>query len=386
MEMKDFLENLSAECCTDMEFRNTFNVSDIFDDGDALDAKKLYIARFGRIPNWIDLVKIDGKKTGEWLVRNYRGRITDCCYVKRYSKRKGMYFDDVYYFMFDDLLVYIDENRSKTKFLFRKTDHVLVETIANEIRKFVKKERSRKKSEIKLLFASPDGLSTKTMNIASPKFSVEENYNDDFLPVHQTILKRLLKKNDKGLILLHGKPGTGKTSYIRYLIGKTRKPVIFLPPNMAASITDPNLMNVLIYHPNSIFVIEDAENIIIDRNRSGSSSVSALLNLADGLLSDCLNIQMICSFNTDLARVDGALTRKGRLIAKYECSELDTHKAQALSDRLGFSSVIASPMTLAAIYNQNETEFAPTIMRRAVGFNCYSQPEAKYACGFYSSR
>ena len=137
---------------------------------------------------------------------------------------------------------------------------------------------------------------------------------------------------------------------------------------MAASITDPGLMNVLVRNPNSVFVIEDAEEIIIDRNRSGSSSVSALLNLADGLLSDCLNIQIICSFNTDLSRVDSALTRKGRLIAKYEFLELDTPKAQALSNKLGFSSIISSPMTLAAVYNQNETEFAAATLRRTVGF------------------
>jgi hypothetical protein len=137
---------------------------------------------------------------------------------------------------------------------------------------------------------------------------------------------------------------------------------------MAASITDPGLMNVLINNPNSIFVIEDAENIIIDRNRSGSSSVSALLNLADGLLSDCLNIQIICSFNTDLSRVDSALTRKGRLIAKYEFSELSVPKAQALSDKLGFTSVISSPMTLAAVYNQHETEITAILQRKTIGF------------------
>jgi hypothetical protein len=137
---------------------------------------------------------------------------------------------------------------------------------------------------------------------------------------------------------------------------------------MAASITDPGLMNVMIDNPNSVFVIEDAENIIIDRNQNGSSSVSALLNLADGLLSDCLNIQIICSFNTDLSRVDSALMRKGRLIAKYEFKELETQKAQALSDKLGFDTQITEPMTLASVYNQNDAEFAPTVHRKTVGF------------------
>jgi len=366
--MKNFLEKLSAERCADLEFCHKMDVSHVFTNKDSLDEKNLYITRFGRIPNWIHLEDIDSKKAGKWLVQNYKNKIADCFYIKRYQKRKGIYFDDVYYFLFDDLLVYLNENELEAKFLYRKTDSALVDKIVDEIRKFKKRNYNRKKPEIELIVSGHSGLTTTTMAITKPKFSIGENYNDDFLPVHQTILDRLRKKNDKGLVLLHGKPGTGKTSYIRYLITNTRKSVIFLPPNMAASITDPGLMQVLIRNPNSVFVIEDAENIIIDRNRSGSSAVSALLNLADGVLSDCLNIQIICSFNTDLSRVDSALMRKGRLIAKYEFLELNVAKAQALSNKLGFSSVIASPMTLAAVYNQNETEFAPTVKRESIGF------------------
>ena len=124
---------------------------------------------------------------------------------------------------------------------------------------------------------------------------------------------------------------------------------------------------MLIDNPNSIFVIEDAENIIIDREQNGASPVSALLNISDGLLSDCLNIQIICSFNTDLSRVDSALLRKGRLIAKYEFKELETQKAQKLSDKLGFQTEINKPMTLTEIYNQTEMSFQPE-RRKAVGF------------------
>ena len=366
--MKEILEKLSAERCADLEVQHTMNLSDVFDHEDFIDAKNLFVIRFGRIPNWITLENINGKKANEWFLQHYRDSITDVCYVKRCEKRKGIYLDDVYYSLFDDLLIYLNHNGSSVIFLFRKTDSALVENIANEIRKFKKRNNNRRKPEIRLLVSTSQGLETRRMDISKPGFSISDNYNDNFMPVHQTILSRLRKKNDKGLVLLHGMPGTGKTSYIRHLITETRKQVIFLPPNMATSISDPGLMNVLIGNPNSVFVIEDAENIIIDRNRSGSSSVSALLNLADGLLSDCLNIQIICSFNTDLSHVDSALTRKGRLIAKYEFSELSVPKAQALSDKLGFTSVISSPMTLAAVYNQHETEFTATQQRKTIGF------------------
>lgn len=195
------------------------------------------------------------------------------------------------------------------------------------------------------------------MSLTIPQMDIASNYNDDFLPIHETIYRRLNRYNDKGLVLLHGKPGTGKTSYLRFLAGSLKKKVIFLPTDMAPVMTKPELISLLMDNRNSVLVIEDAEKIIVDRNVNDHSPVSTLLNLADGLLADCLHIQVICSFNTDLSNVDKALLRKGRLITKYEFTELQVPKAQALSDKLGFTSHITVPMTLAAIYNQEEQEF-----------------------------
>ena len=96
--------------------------------------------------------------------------------------------------------------------------------------------------------------------------------------------------------------------------------------------------------------------------------MSALLNISDVLLSDFLNIQVICSFNTDISKIDSALIRKGRLIAKYEFKELVVEKAQALSDKLKFDTKIYKPMTLTEIYNQHEPGFEQTQQRNAIGF------------------
>ena len=60
--------------------------------------------------------------------------------------------------------------------------------------------------------------------------------------------------------------------------------------------------------------------------------------------------------------------RKGRLIAKYEFKELEVEKAQSLSQKLGFKSRIDFPMTLTAIYNQEETDFQPLKKQKSIGF------------------
>lgn len=333
----------------------------------------LFTVYFNTIPNFIHEINIDCKKANKWFLSNYKSEIKDSYFSKiYYGQNKRAELDDIFYFIYDDLIVDFDTNCSRVRFLFKKTKITKVDLLIADIRKF-KKRKAGSKPEISLLINSKNGIDTKSLKIAKPKWNIEDNYNDDFLEIHQTIRKRLSKKNDKGLVLLHGKPGTGKTSYIRYLISNIKKEVIFLPPNMANAITNPDLISILIDHPNSIFVIEDAENIIIDREKNGHSPVSALHNISDGLLADCLNIQVICSFNTDISKVDNALLRKGRLIAKYEFKELEVQKAQSLSGKLGFVTTIDCPMTLTSIYNQEEKDFQQIKRRNAMGFrsdNC----------------
>lgn len=343
----------------------------LFTDEYPIDPRNLYFAHFKKVPHWIKLRRVDCKKASEWLVSSYKDNLFDHHIIKKDTNGgKGQILEitDSYYYLLEDLLVYFDWAKFSCYLFYRDSESQFVEEIAIKIKSFkFKKKAPRRKPEICVLKHEQYGLSMTEMPVKCSKLSIEDNYNDDFQAVNAEILKRLSAKNDKGIVLLHGSPGTGKTSYIRFIIGKVRKPVLFLPPNLAANITNPDLMNVLLDNPNSIFVIEDAENLVIDRNRDGNSAVSALLNIADGLLSDCLNIQIICSFNTDLAKVDNALMRKGRLIARYEFKALEIVKAQMLSDRLGNKTKIIRPMTLAEIYNQEKPEFNQ-VDRIKIGF------------------
>ncbi len=221
--------------------------------------------------------------------------------------------------------------------------------------------------EINIITLNSNGLDLKQLAIKPSVLDLDLYYNDDFIAVDNTIKERLAKENDKGIVLLHGLPGTGKTTYLRHLIGTMKKKVLFVSPGVAGNLMNPEFIDLLIDNPNAVLVIEDAENIIMDRKYSSDSSVSNLLNISDGLLSDCLNVQIICTFNSSLNMVDSALLRKGRLIAKYEFGKLEVNKARKLSAHLGLNQVIDKAMTLAEITNPGET-FYHAPKTNAIGF------------------
>jgi hypothetical protein len=357
----------------DFEFKKTgskINLSNIFPyrNGLYLNEFNLFAALFNNIPNYISENAVQSLKANEWFKAYYKDQIKDSYSSKIHNVLKGKHeIEDVFYILHDDLIVVFDTINSGVRFLYKKTPVETVESIIKQITRF-RKRRRRETPQISLIVNSAHGIDTKIMNITKPKLCISDNYNDDFRAIHEVILKRLSKPNDKGLVLLHGKPGTGKTSYIRYLLSKIKKEVIFMPTNMAIGIANPDLLSLLIDNSNSVLVIEDAENIIIDREKTGQPSVSTLLNLADGLLADCLNIQIICTFNTDISKIDSALMRKGRLIAKYEFKDLEIEKAQQLSNKLGFETTITKPMTLTSIYNQGEKDFQQPSKSNPIGF------------------
>ena len=196
------------------------------------------------------------------------------------------------------------------------------------------------------------------------------HYNDDFAGIHELIIKSLGTRDKNGLVLLHGKYGSGKTYYLRHLISTIERKFIYFPSNMVEAISSPEFLPFISRQPDSVLILEDCESLLVHRENSSvnASALSNLLNLGDGLLSDALSINVICTFNTGLKKLDDAILRKGRLLARYEFKELETAKANYLAHIIGKDVTIEHPMTVADIYNMNEKGFENATVK-SIGFS-----------------
>lgn len=341
------------------------NANGIFHN-DFLDSKAFFMYCYQQPPciAWVD--QVNNEKILEYVREKYSDVIKGIYQYSEYKrKKKAPKFYRTIVLLADNCM--LEMAYGYCQVLHTHEDYAMANELLKELSRFKRREKTSQFT-IYLIAKDSYGMELKGMDIKKTRLNLDLYYGDDFAEVDRTIRKRLNKKGDKGIILLHGLPGAGKTTYLRHLVGAIKKKVLFLSPAVARNLMDPEFMDLLIDNPDSVLVIEDAENIIMDRKIDNHSSVSDLLNISDGLLADFLHVQVICTFNHPLSMVDAALMRKGRLIAQYEFGRLSIQKAQRLSDHMGFATSITRPMTVAEIAGQGEKEFGSGQRVQVVGF------------------
>jgi len=241
-----------------------------------------------------------------------------------------------------------------------------------------------KESMIGIISHDGNSFYVKSFSLAGkiPQFiHVDEHYGEGFAAFHDKMLGRIRTEN-KGLILFHGEPGTGKTQYIRMLLDqltKTNKSILYVPPGFSDQLTDPTMIEFIsewVWEEDRdcILLIEDAEPLLETRNGSDgrSTGISNLLNMTDGILNDMLGLMVIATFNTSLSKIDSALLRPQRLIARKEFGRANKEQALKLAEALDMPlPEIDYPATLAEFYSHKKGQdilFHSVHEERKIGF------------------
>lgn len=240
---------------------------------------------------------------------------------------------------------------------------------------------------------------------------VTKNYMPD-LP-NDSIKKKLLEDRG-GIMIFHGEPGTGKSSYIKYLMETMPDAeFVILDPSTIQNFSE-DFRNYLIHNslskkfyqddseftddfdeisstdsecgegislkcadargafknnPGKVYILEDAEKLLLKRNESTNPvNLSNILNITDGIVGDLVKAKFICTFNCDLSEIDSALLRKGRLLQKYEFKPLTGDTLETLAKDLELPADHPKSMTLAEIYGHTETTGMDETGKHKIGF------------------
>jgi hypothetical protein len=203
------------------------------------------------------------------------------------------------------------------------------------------------------------------------------HYGEDF-PKWSRDYESIITSKKSGLSILDGPPGTGKSSFIRHLMGKLKSShrFFFVPPSVIDVVSNSSFVSFWSRQQMShkgrqfVLVLEDSEAALMKRAADNHSLVSSLLSVTDGLLGDFMKIQVICTINCKYQDIDPALRRAGRLVAHRHFPRLSYSKACSLAEKIGRpipsrEEFFKEDFSLAEIYN---ADAAPQQESKIIGF------------------
>lgn len=363
-----------------MELRQTYNANGAFEP------ELYYVQVFGIVPNRFDYDVSDSmeRDVAEMKFDYLKDKFKDITLIRQFSQinfnkpseveldfeyptfghsERGSYFiakldNKIISVKYDGIIIYYQQDTIENV-------QNLAETIFNI---FPPKKEKEKRAKINLIRVYQGDYYVQEKDIKPTIVNIDENYNDDFKQIYEDTVKFL---NDRcsGLVLFYGAMGSGKTNLIRYLCSSVYKEWIVVPNSIAARLGDPDLTTFITDHTDSVFILEDCEQLLEDRGENPfNNAISTILNMADGLLSDVCNIKFICTFNAPINKIDPALLRKGRCVAKYEFGKLSKDKVAYLNEKYNLGHKEITEMTLAEVYNPDKVDYTEKETRRKIGF------------------
>lgn len=242
----------------------------------------------------------------------------------------------------------------EVSFFFTNNSEPSVEKIIEEILECVVFSENNEEDEVIknnffVLNLSQNGFELESLDIKKDFDDIEFYYESDVLKKVKKVIKSV-KKEKKGLTIISGDRGCGKTSLINYITTKIDKKFIFIPCNLIENtINNPDFRRFLRQNVNSVLILDDVELYFSQMYSKSTFFTSNLLQLVDGLVSDTLNLNIILGLNCSLSEIDKTLIYSNNLIDNIEIGKLSINKIDDLLEHLGKKSKIKNQLKLIEV-------------------------------------
>lgn len=166
--------------------------------------------------------------------------------------------------------------------------------------------------------------------------NIEHYFNDNTIKAANK-LSKVLKNNKKGLSIIYGERGVGKTSLISWMSTNINKIFIYLPCTLIeTTINAADFRSLLKKYKNSVIIIDDSELYYNNAYNKSNVFTNNLLQLVDGLQSDGLDTNFVLIMNTsDINDIDQTLLECNNFIDIIEVKALELEKVKELNKYLG---------------------------------------------------
>ena len=206
-----------------------------------------------------------------------------------------------------------------------------------------------------VLTLTPEGLQLEPIDLLNADYeNIELYFNKDVIKKSNKLIK-IIRKKHKGLSIIHGERGVGKTTLINHMLSKIDKLSIFIPANMIDIITTNEFKNFIRKHKKSIIIIDDCEIYFSNSYSKSNILTNNILQMVDGITSDMDNLHIITVLNTDnINDVDSVLLECNNFIDVMLVDRLIDSKSNELCEYLKQKNKIKNPRLIDILKNKKE--------------------------------
>lgn len=172
------------------------------------------------------------------------------------------------------------------------------------------------------------------LNINSPKWENVNFYKKKVKIGAKKIIKSI-NNNNKGLNLISGNRGSGKTFLVKSMLPKIGKDIIYIPLNLFdMSISNVKFIDFLKMNQNSVLFIDDCEHYFHKVHQKSNLYVNNLLQILESI--EDIHIHILLSLNIPMVDIDENLLFSKSCLNSIDLEVIKGKDKGKLSKKMGF--------------------------------------------------